>query len=120
MAESTQDLHIHLDVHIDGGPEWELDAHVPVPPDYHDADIEPFVLHEIDKLVTAHERQHFGYARAADIIHQYDLRMRVIETLIRLAPHSLSRKALAAKILTVIHLDTATLLATYEHARLED
>jgi hypothetical protein len=120
MPESTRDLHLHLDVHIDDGPEWELDAHIPVPPDYAEQDIEPFVLHEIDKLVVAHERQHFGRARAADIIHQYDLRMRVIEAIIRHAAHNETRQGLAAKILAVIHLDTENLLATYEHVRLED
>lgn len=117
------DLHINIQVHIEQpgpNPRWNYSTEVQIPPDYHDVDIEPFVLHEIDKAVTAHQREHFGESRSAEIIHQFDMRMRIIESLLKFAPHDLTRVALAAAILKVIHADREELFSTYARAELED
>lgn len=116
--QSTRDLHIHLDIHIDGDEQWEYDHHVPVPPGYAEQDIMPFVQHEMDRAVTALQREEFGYARSADIIHQYDLRMKLIENLVQHAPRNLSRKALGALIVAAIYAEVAD-LPPYFHTRLE-
>jgi hypothetical protein len=117
--QSTEDLHIHIDVHIGDERQWEHDHHVPVPPAYTEQDIEPFVLHELDRAVHAHQTKHHGRSRMVDIIHQYELRSLAIENLIAHAPRSQSRAGLAALILAVVHADAEDLLK-YEHTRLED
>jgi len=119
MAE----LHIDIRVYIEEpgpNPHWNHSVEVTIPPDYHDVDIEPFILHEMDKAVTEHQRQHFGEARSAEIIAQYDLRMHVIENLIKFAPRNQTRMALGGAIQAIMDLDREELFSRFQSTRLED
>lgn len=122
MAE--KDLHIEIKVVIEQpgvNPRWAHVTEVPVPPAYStDEEMQAFLRHELDRAMTAFQREEFGYSRSADIIHQFDLRMRVIENVIRYAANNTTRGALAAAILAVIHLDTGELIARYNNVPLED
>lgn len=117
------DLRVTFEVDIEeDGPNqhWEYRAEVAMPPDYHDVDVEPFVRHQVERAVVAWEREAFGECRAIDIIHQYEVRTRVIENLIKFAPHDLSRKALGDAILAVLHSDNVPLITTYSRQDMED
>lgn len=117
------DLRVNIEVDIEEpGPNqhWDFHSEVEVPPDYHDVDVEPFVRHQVERAVIAWEREAFGECRASDIVHQYDLRMRVIANLIKFAPHDLSRKALGDAIMKVIDEDNVPLIATYSRQDMED
>jgi hypothetical protein len=122
--QSTRDLLINISVELEKpGPNliWEHETVLPVPPAYRsDEEMGAFIRHELDRAMSEFQRDDFEYSRSADIIHQFDLRMRVIKNLIKFAPHALSRRALATAILGVIDMDTRDLIARYQEKRLED
>lgn len=122
--QSNRDLRISITVMLEQpGPNdrWDYEIDIPVPPQHLDEEHEyALIRHELDRAMTDFQRENFEYSRAERIIHQYDLRVRVIENLIKHAPKALSRKALAAAILAVIHEDAAALIAQYGTRELED
>lgn len=122
--QSTKDLHIDIKVVIEQAgvnPRWGYVVDVPIPPAYTtDQELKAFLRHELDRAMTEFQREEFGYSRSADIIHQFDMRTRVIENLVKFAPFNQSRAALGAAIVAVLNLDTEELIARYQNARLED
>jgi hypothetical protein len=113
---TMSDLHVRIRVvHEKPGfnDRWVHTHSVVVPPDYTDADLEPFILHEMDKAVAGHQREHFERARSADIIAQYDRRMTVIEQMLANAPHNLRRAAVVLAVLRVMHMDADALFAEF-------
>lgn len=120
MAGELKTLHVHIDVHIDGGGEWEYDHHVDVPPDYTQQDLVPFIEWQLERAVVDAEEVHFGHSRAAEIIRQYDVRVRVIRHLLRSAPHRIRRHPVLLKLLQVLDLSNDDLFAQYGVFDLED
>jgi len=117
------DLRVNIQVDLEEpGPNqhWEYTSEVAVPPDYHDVDVEPFVRHQVERAVVAWEKEAFGECRAIDIIHQYEVRARVIANLIKFAPHDLSRKALGDAIMKVLDEANVPLITTYSRQDMED
>lgn len=122
MAESTKTLSISIDleIHQPGvNPRWRREDEIPLPPDYQEQDIAPFIRYQLERSVTLLEREHLGEARAADIIAAYDLRIRAIRALIRTAPHYFRTSMLAERILGVTEDDNETIFEQW-HDRLED
>lgn len=122
MAESTKTLSVSIDIEIHQpgvNPHWRQEREIPMPPDYQEHDVLPFIRHQLENTVTQIEREHLGGARAADIIAAYDLRIRAIRALIRTAPHHLRTSMVAERILEVTEVDNETIFDTW-HGRLED
>lgn len=115
MAE----LRVTITITIDGEG-WRGEHAVEVPPDYKRQDIEPFVLHESDKAMTALQREAFGYSRSERIIRQFDRRMEVIKRLLRLAPHDIRNRASLNRIRDVIEMDSERLFAQYGDESVRD
>jgi hypothetical protein len=114
----VSELHVSIRVTLEQpGPnrEWEFDHSVIVPPAYpvDDEHLEPFILHEIDKAVTLHQKEHHGYSRSSDIIAQYDRRLTVIQEMLENAPHSLRRAAVVLAVLRVMHMDADDLFEEF-------
>jgi hypothetical protein len=108
MAE----LRVRVAIDLDGDA-WAYEHVVTVPPDYRRQDIEPFILHESDKAMSALQREAFGYSRSERIIHQYDRRMTLILRLLRLAPHDVRRRPIMERIREVITMDREQLFARF-------
>ena len=120
MTERT--LHIQLEAHIEQpglNPQWEHEVEVPVPPDYVEQDIEPFVRHELERAVTTLEREQLGEARAAAFLEAYDLKMRVLRFLLITAPRERAVLQLAARIRELIELSNDDLHAQWGHFETE-
>jgi hypothetical protein len=92
---------------------WEHEHNVTVPPDYRRQDIEPFILHEADKAMSALQRDNFGYSRSERIIRQFDRRLTVIRRLLRLAPHDVRKRPIMGRIRDVIEMDQDELFARF-------
>lgn len=108
MAELRVRITINLEGEI-----WAYEHVVTVPPDYKRQDIEPFILHESDKAMSAIQRESFGYSRSERIIRQFDRRMAVIKRLLRLAPHDVRRRPIITRIRDVIDMDQNELFARF-------
>jgi hypothetical protein len=108
MAELRVQIIITLE-----GEAWEVEHVVPVPPDYKRQDIEPFVQHEMDKAMTALQREAFGYSRSERIIRQFDRRMTLIKALLRRAPHDIRRRPIVTRIREIIDMDQDELFARF-------
>jgi len=116
MAELRVSIGIELD-----GEVWVREHVVTVPPDYRRQDIEPFILHEADKAMTAIQRENFGYSRSESIIRQFNRRMILIAALLRRAPHDIRRRPIIERIRDVIDMDQEELFARFgDESVLED
>jgi hypothetical protein len=108
MAE----LRVTIIIDLDG--ETVTHRHVvTVPPDYRQRDIEPFVLHESDKAMSAIQSENFGYSRSERIIRQFDRRMTLIAALLRRAPHDVRRRPIITRIREIIDMDQEELFARF-------
>jgi len=105
MAE----LRVRITVAIDEEG-WEGEHVVAVPPDYSYQDIQPFVLHEADKAMTAFQSEHFGRSRSAEIIRQFDRRLVLIRELLGSAPHG---DPVVARIRAIIDMDSEQLFTEF-------
>lgn len=108
MAE----LRVSIVIDLDG----EVVTHrhvVTVPPDYRQQDIEPFILHESDKAMSAIQRDNFGYSRSERIIRQFDRRVALIKALLLRAPHDVRRRPIVNRIREVIDMDQEELFARF-------
>lgn len=114
MAE----LRVRITVSLEGD-DWEAEHVVTMPPTYARQDIEPFILHETDRAMTAFQREHFGYSRSDLIIQQFDRRLSIIRRLLRLAPHDIRERPIVTRIREVIEMDRNELFARYGEDRLE-
>ena len=108
MAELRVAILIELD-----GDAWTHEHVVTVPPDYNRRDIEPFILHEADKAMSAIQRDNFGYSRSERIIRQFDRRVAIITALLRRAPHDVRRRPIISRIREVIDMDQEELFARF-------
>lgn len=121
MVDRTLTIDISLELHQPGpNRRWSGEREVPVPPAFQEHDILPFVRHEVEKAVTALEREHFGGARAADIISAYELRSRVIRHLLRTAPREAAVLALRERVLDILDLDNETLVSLWGRGDVEE
>jgi hypothetical protein len=105
-------LRVVITVALDGEV-WEHEHTVIVPPDYKRQDIEPFVLHETDKAMSALQEENFGYSRSGEIIRQFDRRLTLVKALLRRAPHDVRKRPIIERIREVIDLDREQLYARY-------
>jgi hypothetical protein len=106
------EFRVRITADIDGEG-WAGEHIVTVPPDYNRQDIEPFVLHELDKAMTALQREAFGYSRSERIIRQFDRRMTIIKALLIRAPHDVRKRPIITRIREVIDMDQDELFARY-------
>jgi hypothetical protein len=113
------ELRVRITVNLDGD-EWEHEHVVTVPPDYNRQDIEPFILHETDKAMSGLQRENFGYSRSEAIIEQFDLRMTIIKTLLRIAPHDVRNRPIVGRIRNVIDMDRDELFARFRNDSVRD
>lgn len=101
MTDTTRSLSIRIEVSLDqpgDNLEHALVAVIPVPPAYQEADILPFVRHELDRAVSRLQDEQLGGSRASAFLAAYELRMRVIRHLLNLAPRRRAVRALAERI----------------------
>jgi hypothetical protein len=116
MAE----LHVSISIDLDGEV-WAHEHVVTVPPDYNRRDIEPFILHESDKAMSALQRDNFGYSRSEQIIRQFNRRMVLIAALLRRAPHDVRKRPIIERVRQVIDMDQEELFARFgDDSVLED
>jgi len=108
MAE----LHVSISIDLDGEV-WAYEHVVTVPPDYNRQDIEPFILHESDKAMSAIQQENFGYSRSERIIHYLDRRVVLIAALLRRAPHDIRKRPIVGRIRDIIDMDGDELLARF-------
>jgi hypothetical protein len=120
MSDDLDTLVVRIDVQLQGD-QWTNVHTVPVPPDYRQQDIEPFIQHEMDKAVTALQVEAFGYARSARIIRQFNRRVVLIAALLRRAPHDVRNRPIIRRVREVIDMDQEELFARFGgDERLED
>jgi hypothetical protein len=105
-------LRVRILIDLDGE-EWEHEHVVTVPPDYNRRDIEPFILHESDKAMSAIQRDNFGYSRSERIIRQFDRRVTLIAALLRRAPHDIRKRRVIARVREIIDMDQEELFARF-------
>jgi hypothetical protein len=117
------DLHIRLGLRLSQpGPDrrWGHEVTIPVPPDYNERDLLPFVRHQLESAVTALEDADLGGARAAEIIAAYDLRARAIAFLLRTAGPRERNTPVAAAIRAVLEADNETIFALWANGQTGD
>lgn len=121
MTDRTLSIDLAVELHQPGpNRRWSGEREVAVPPAFQEHDILPFVRHEVEKTVTALEREHLGGARAADIIAAYELRSRVIRHLLRTAPREAAVQALRTRIADILDLDNETLVSLWGRGDVEE
>jgi hypothetical protein len=106
-------LRVVIGIELEGGGYWTHEHIVTVPPDYRQRDIEPFILHESDKAMSAIQRDNFGYSRSERIIRQFDRRMVLIAALLRRAPHDVRKRPIITRVREIIDMDQDELFARF-------
>lgn len=121
MVDRTLSIDIALEIHQPGvNPRWREEVEVPIPPDYAEQDILPFVRHELERAVTVLEIRDLGEARAAKIMAAYELRARVVRILLRRAARDAESQALVARVRDVLDMDNDELFQAWGNERLGD
>jgi len=121
MAVRRLDITIDLELH-ETGPNrtFHHEVQIEVPPDYNEADILPFVRWRLDLAAAELQREQMGEARSARFLAAYDLRMRIIQHLIRTAARDHRTQVLVAKVQQILDLGNDDLEAQWGPVEEED
>jgi hypothetical protein len=77
-ADSPRELHIRIDVHIDGREVAEQEVTVPIPETYEAMDLQALIVREVEDTAFLLNRRRYGYTPTRSALIATDARIRAL------------------------------------------